>query len=1125
MHEPSGRSAPFSVLLLDTKHENPNGYITLAIRDALRRNPRVRRVMLAGYRDAIRLARAERFDLLLAVDGEAVATDIVARLGGLVGTSAVWFWEDPYERRVNVETAALFDLVFTSDIASVHLYGGRGCHLPLAAATELPVRRDPADLLYDLAFVGSGWPNRIVLLRRIMRELPDLRMRLALSFNPHLPPGFLDLPDADYVGPLAHEDFLAIANRSRVNLTLFREFSGDGLGLAARTPGPRLFETALAGGFQLVDTRRADASGLFAAGSEIDTFGDAAGCVAAIRAALADDDRRVAMAEAAQRRAAAAHRYDARVEVILDAAAAHAAVPAPVRTPVGGGTARPRILFVTHNIVRAGNFGGVEVYQEVLADTLRAEADIFYWRPALGGSPGEAGGYVLTDARHNVLRVAAVARAGFTSLADEAVEAEFASALAAFAIDLVHVQHLIDHPPSLPLVARLLGIPTVFTAHDFWMVCSRFNLLDTRGGYCRAAERPLESCDACLAPSGLAPGAQGARRSFMARVLESCDALVFNSDSSLAIFSEIFPHIDPARVLRLGVPLPSRPVATAIAAPAVPRPPPRGLSVAFVGNFTREKGAETLLAAAGLLRDDDVRFTILGRIDEGYRVRLADPAFAHVEPSGSYRPGEVDLGRHDLSVHLSIWPETYCITLSECWAAGVVPIVSAVGALADRVADGINGFTVPVDGAGELVRLLRDLADDPARLARVRAGIRPDLWHGAARHAELLLGRYRALLATAPRPKSGAVASVLRGAPATARLAIAEPMPRDWSRPLELDLERLEAADAPLREDPRRIRRALEPALRDGAFALSRDLAWNTDTVGGLHPAGPDERAAGFAGGNTLRLLPSGELQVIGWLRFPDGGAWPEVSLAIRALDGELVLRRVFLHERADLGEVSCGGRALGFATEPFPGAMLGAGLYAVELLVRRDGRHDLCPLALLQAASGGLALVEAEEGAIARVPLLAPPGRAVARAAAPDAIIHALDERAVRVVRQGARAVTLLAIRGWSMHADPAQHARRREIRFEGPVTAAVEPAGELREDVLKALGRIATRAPGFCTLVAADALPHGRYAVSLVESCAEGEAVVPLFVLHLPGGDAAPAIASPVPPGALLPCEEFAG
>jgi len=116
-------------------------------------------------------------------------------------------------------------------------------------------------------------------------------------------------------------------------------------------------------------------------------------------------------------------------------------------------------------------------------------------------------------------------------------------------------------------------------------------------------------------------------------------------------------------------------------------------------------------------------------VEEPYDVILRDLALPNVEIHGKYHAGSIveQLQEMSLSLHLSIWPETYCITLSEAWQAGVVPIVSDVGAIGERVSHGINGFKVPMEGPGTVVDILRQLIAQPGLIEKARMQINSGL--------------------------------------------------------------------------------------------------------------------------------------------------------------------------------------------------------------------------------------------------------------------------------------------------------------------------------------------------------------------------------------------------------------
>ena len=1084
-----------SVLLLDTKSENPNHYIVLAIRAALQASPRVTKIDMADCATAVRLAQSSRYDLLLAVDGEDVNVDVLFRLRHLVGTSVLWAWEDPYERSRTIALAPLFDKIFTNDAGSTGFYPGGALHLPLAASKALPVLADDAHYNYDLAFVGSAWPNRVVFLRRLMRTLPDLRSRIVLSYNTHLPLAYLDLPESSYVGSLAHPDFLDIANRSRVNLTLHRDFSGDGVARSAQTPGPRLFEIALAGGFQLVDTRDQAIDSFYAPDRELDVFGSFDDCVDKIRQALAYPKIRMAKARAAQLRTQAEHGYTHRLDIVLDAAQPPRRAPVQSAAPVALTAARkPRLLFVTHNVIANGNFGGVEVYQEIVADQLRSAYQIFYYYPAPFGTQNGMRDYVVTDSRHKILQRVSVPDFDIlTTLSHAVAENTYAGILGTYEIDLVHYHHLINHCASLPLISRMLGVPSVYTLQDFWTVCTRFNLIDHRGQYCRVADRPKTVCDVCLKTAeDRVPGAQEYRRSVFSKVLQSFDRIMGNSPTAMRVCRSVYPELTDATFVPMGLPLPWT-------APREPlNRPVRGrntLQVVFLGNFTRAKGAETFLEAAALTVNDDIVFIVCGRVDAAYADRLAHPELRHVTVEGGFTPGHIDLARFDVSLHLSIWPETYCITLSEAWKAGVVPIVTACGALSDRVSHEQDGFLVPIDGSGEIVLLLRRLQADRRELEQVSSRISSHLWITPQQHCATLAGVYAGLIAAHPQLGRPAQPGLGKGAPTTLALSPHLFVSPDWTQPDTLHLPEIpppgKRSMSPLQRELGEVRHALATGLVESITGMLVHI----DGFGSL--LSPSVELNGL-----VKWSPIDSPQLSGWVQFtecvPNG-----LMLAVRSAAGDLILRQVFLHDRPDLPARSQDVR-LGFLTETFPQEMLEDAIYGLEFVVLQGGILHM--LALPAALNGTLATLTTQLQAMPRMLI---PGTAwQPLPALPLAQPHgAIDEVVVRnLARKTERPAHALFVHGWMTDPSEGITAAPVALQLRGKQNFHIPLEATPRPDVLSAMRFPVPEGCGVEGRAWLGDLPAGDYDLGFVKRLAGGVVYFDGARLHVPGDTAAP-------------------
>ena len=82
------------------------------------------------------------------------------------------------------------------------------------------------------------------------------------------------------------------------------------------------------------------------------------------------------------------------------------------------------------------------------------------------------------------------------SYVDRAVDEVFADLLGRLRPDVVHVQHTVGLSAGILPKARSLGVPVVFTLHDFWYQCPRGQRLTPRGHLCTEVQ-PLR-CSLCV---------------------------------------------------------------------------------------------------------------------------------------------------------------------------------------------------------------------------------------------------------------------------------------------------------------------------------------------------------------------------------------------------------------------------------------------------------------------------------------------------------------------------------------------------------------------------------------------------------------------------------------------------
>ncbi|KAF1708916.1 hypothetical protein CSC70_12540 [Pseudoxanthomonas kalamensis DSM 18571] len=290
-------------------------------------------------------------------------------------------------------------------------------------------------------------------------------------------------------------------------------------------------------------------------------------------------------------------------------------------------------------------------------------------------------------------------------------------------IDLMHVRHLVWHGLGLVETARSLGIPVVMSFHDYYCVCPSVHLLDNdavfhASGVPGHAPNPLWHHDPTLLPMTPAGLAHWQRR--MQQVLAGVSAFVTTSPTARRLICEALPgvaaradnfHIIPhGRDFERFLPGPE-PVQARLGRP---------LRVLLPGNLSVHKGIELVHGLKALDVEGRIELHVLGNSPSA----LEDLVIEH----GAYDRGEfadrVEAIAPDLAAVLSIWPETYCHTLTECWAAGLPVVGIDIGAVGERIREQGGGWllefpTDPVALYGLLIRLSDEPGDRAERIAEV----------------------------------------------------------------------------------------------------------------------------------------------------------------------------------------------------------------------------------------------------------------------------------------------------------------------------------------------------------------------------------------------------------------------
>lgn len=307
-----------------------------------------------------------------------------------------------------------------------------------------------------------------------------------------------------------------------------------------------------------------------------------------------------------------------------------------------------------------------------------------------------------------------------TALASHDWDGFFRRVLADYHVAAVLVSSLIGHS----LDALRSGLPTVVVAHDcypLWPLLHR-DFGDTALAFDAAQLREdLAQADTEFEFASRDPRYWSTlRRGYVQAVLAAGATLVAPSRSALANVLRLAPEFSTLqqRVIPHGL------AAWAQSPPVLQDdPPPRQrLRLVVPGRVRRGKGAELLQAALPKLREHAELF-LLGAGGEGHQFFGEGDVHVLLDYERDALPQLLATLQADAALILPTVAETFSYTLSECWSLGLPPIATRVGALAERIDDGVNGFLSAPD-AQSVVACVAALAAAPERLRQVRAQLR-----------------------------------------------------------------------------------------------------------------------------------------------------------------------------------------------------------------------------------------------------------------------------------------------------------------------------------------------------------------------------------------------------------------
>lgn len=301
-------------------HLNRNLAIRDSVAEALAARLGERRVHVASLYQAEKQLRhldsgfVLVFGSVLADESDFTALAHAARQRGF--RVVFWLTDDPYEFDACYKFTDFADLVFTNDRWTRSYYRRTGVfHLPTGASKERyyrTIQRNDAAYKIDVFFCGVGFSNRQAIIDGLGPVLARYDTVICgAEWN----------ENASYIRNrrLTPEELVSYYHRSRIVLNLARDhsYANDRFKITPSTPGPRTFEAAMVGAFQMIFADRPEVMDYYTLDREIVMFSSLSDFDKKVRYYLANSPDRIRIARAAQARTIRDHQYINRVDELL----------------------------------------------------------------------------------------------------------------------------------------------------------------------------------------------------------------------------------------------------------------------------------------------------------------------------------------------------------------------------------------------------------------------------------------------------------------------------------------------------------------------------------------------------------------------------------------------------------------------------------------------------------------------------------------------------------------------------------------------------------------------------------------------------------------------------------------
>ena len=315
-------------------------------------------------------------------------------------------------------------------------------------------------------------------------------------------------------------------------------------------------------------------------------------------------------------------------------------------------------------------------------------------------------------------------------------------------IDIVHIRHLINHSFDLPQIAKKLGIPVILSIHDFYFICPFYVLLNENNDYCsgncsssdKNCYCPMDSLSDINVKEFIPKWRQNVLKMF-----SDIDYFISTSNFVKELFLSVYTNkkiINKTnfKIIEHGrdfnkinkkfyeVPSLNKPIKILCSA----------------NHLNIMKGSELIKKIKKEDENNLIEFHFLGNCKED----ICNYGMVHGTFERDEFPEKVFEIQPSFIGIFSIWPETFCHTLTEAWSCGIPVLGTNIGVIKERIEKNNGGWIVDKDNPKNIYNQIIQIVEDKENYLEIVNNIKKINFKNTKTMSDEYLELYDSLLNT-----------------------------------------------------------------------------------------------------------------------------------------------------------------------------------------------------------------------------------------------------------------------------------------------------------------------------------------------------------------------------------------